>query len=90
MTNQEAIEMVRELGHIFAVAVAEKTGKKVKSKSDLMNGLVAYDQLNLKGEREDLDKAVKSVALLLDIVLRIIYETVVEQIEKDTIKIGRN
>jgi uncharacterized protein YutD len=81
MTNAEAIELVRELGHIFAVAVAEKTGKKVKSKSDLMNGLVAYDQLNLKGEREDLDKAV-------DKVLRIVYETVVEQIEADTIRIG--
>jgi hypothetical protein len=47
-----------------------------------MNGLVAYEYLNLKGEREDLDEAV-------DIVVRIVYETVVEQIEADTIKIGR-
>lgn len=47
-----------------------------------MNGLVAYEYLKLKGEREDLDEAV-------DIVVRIVYETVVQQIESDTIKIGR-
>ena len=83
MNNAEAVELIRELGRIFVVALEEKAGKKPKSNSDLMNGLVAYDQLNLKGEREDLDKAV-------DTVLRIIYEMVVEQIEKDTIRIGRN
>jgi hypothetical protein len=83
MTNQEAIELVRELGHIFAVAVAEKTGKKTKATSDLMNGLVAYEYLTLKGEREDLDEAV-------DIIVRIVYETVVQQIEADTIRIGRD
>lgn len=82
MTNSEAIKLVRELGHIFAVALAEKAGKKPKSTSDLMNGLVAYDQLTLKGEFEELDEAV-------DKVMQIIYETVVEQIEQDTIKIGR-
>lgn len=78
MNNAEAIELVRELGRIFVVALEEKAGKKPKSDSDLMNGLVAYDQLKLKGEREDLDEAV-------DKVMRIIYETVVEQIEQDTI-----
>ena len=82
LSNQEAIELVRELGHIFVVALQDQTGKKPKSTSPLMNGLVAYEYLKLKGEREDLDKAV-------DIVVRIVYETVVEQIEQDTIKIGR-
>lgn len=82
MTNEEAIRIVRELGHNFAVALAEKVGKKPKSTSDLMNGLVAYNQLTLKGEFEELDEAV-------DKVMRIIYETMVERVEQDTLKIGR-
>ena len=82
MTSSEAIELVRELGYNFTVALTEKTGKKPKSTSDLMNGIVDYEYLKLKGELEDLDKAV-------DIVVRIVYETVVHQIEQDTIKIGR-
>ena len=82
MTNAEAIKLIRELGHIFVVAIQDQTGKKPKSKSPLMNGIVAYEYLKLKGEREDLDEAI-------DIVVRIVYETVVEQIEADTIKIGR-
>lgn len=81
MTNAEAIELVRNLGDIFVVAVQDQTGKKPKPTSPLMNGLVAYEYLKLKGEREDLDKAI-------DIVVRIVYETVVEQIEQDTIRIG--
>ena len=81
MTNQEAIELIRNLGNIFVTVVQEQTGKKPKSTSPLMNGLVAYEYLNLKGEREDLDEAI-------DIVVRIVYETVVEQIEADTIRIG--
>jgi hypothetical protein len=83
MTNQEAIELIRNLGNIFVVALQDQTGKKPKSTSPLMNGLVAYEYLNLKGEREDLDEAV-------DIVVRIVYETVVQQIEADTIRIGRD
>lgn len=82
MTNQEAIELVRNLGDIFVVALQDQTGKKPKSTSPLMNGLVAYEYLKLKGEREDLDEAV-------DIVVRIVYETVVQQIESDTTRIGR-
>lgn len=82
MTNQEAIELVRNLGDIFVVALQDQTGKKPKSTSPLMNGLVAYEYLKLKGEREDLDEAV-------DIVVRIVYETVVEQIEQDTIRVWR-
>lgn len=82
MTNAEAIELIRNLGNIFVVALQDQTGKKPKSTSPLMNGLVAYEYLNLKGEREGLDEAV-------DIVVRIVYETVVQQIEADTLKIGR-
>ena len=82
MTNAEAIELIRNLGNIFVTVVQEQSGKKPKSTSPLMNGLVAYEYLKLKGEREDLDEAV-------DIVVRIVYETVVEQIEADTIRIGR-
>ena len=82
MTNSEAIELIRNLGNIFVTVVQEQSGKKPKSTSPLMNGLVAYEYLNLKGEREDLDEAI-------DIVVRIVYETVVEQIEQDTIRVGR-
>jgi hypothetical protein len=82
MTNSEAIELIRNLGNIFALALKDQTGQKPKSKSPLMNGIVAYEYLKLKGEREDLDEAI-------DIVVRIVYETVVQQIEQDTIKIGR-
>ena len=81
MTNAEAIELVRNLGNIFVTVVQEQSGKKPKSTSPLMNGLVAYEYLKLKGEREDLDEAV-------DIVVRIVYETVVQQIEADTIRVG--
>jgi hypothetical protein len=83
MTNAEAIELIRNLGNIFVTVVQEQSGKKPKSTSPLMNGLVAYEYLKLKGEREDLDEAI-------DIVVRIVYETVVEQIEADTIRIGRD
>lgn len=82
MTNSEAIELIRNLGDIFVTVIQDQTGKKPKSTSPLMNGLVAYEYLKLKGEREDLDEAV-------DKVVRIVYETVVEQIEQDTIHIGR-
>lgn len=82
MTNSEAIELIRNLGNIFVAVLQDQTGKKPKSTSPLMNGLVAYEYLNLKGEREDLDEAI-------DIVVRIVYETVVEQIEQDTIRVGR-
>ena len=46
---------VRELGHVFAVALAER-GHETKD-SDLMNGLSAYHLLRLKGENARLDAA---------------------------------
>ena len=82
MNNQAALQLVRELGHIFAVALTERTGQSIDDKSDLMNGLAGYEILNLKGQSEALDKAV-------DIVMRIIYDLVVEKIDNDQIKIGK-
>jgi hypothetical protein len=68
MTQGQAIEMLRELGNIYAVALAEK-GHNVDEKSDLMNGLAAYYMLDLKGEFDELDESVDSV-------MRIVYEEV--------------
>lgn len=68
MTQGQAIEMLRELGNIYAVALAEK-GHNVDEKSDLMNGLAAYYMLDLKGEFDELDESVDSV-------VRIAYEEV--------------
>ena len=68
MTNLEAVEYLRSLGHIYAVALAEK-GHNIDDKSDLMNGLAAYYMLDLKGEVAMLDDSV-------DKVVRIVYEEV--------------
>ena len=68
MTQGQAIEMLRELGHSYAVLLAEK-GHNVDEKSDLMNGLAAYYMLDLKGEFDELDESVDSV-------MRIVYEEV--------------
>jgi hypothetical protein len=68
MTLEQAIEMLRELGNIYAVALAER-GHNIDNKSDLMNGLAAYYMLDLAGEFEELDESV-------DAVVRIVYEEV--------------
>ena len=68
MTLDQATDLLRELGNIYAVALAEK-GHNVDDKSDLMNGLEAYYMLDLKGEFEELDESV-------DAVVRIVYEEV--------------
>jgi hypothetical protein len=68
MTNLEAIEYLRELGNIYAVALAER-GHNIDNKSDLMNGLAAYYMLDLAKEFDELDESV-------DKVVRIIYEEV--------------
>ena len=75
MTQEQALEMLRELGNIYAVALAEK-GHNVDDKSDLMNGLAAYYMLDLKGEFDELDESV-------DVITRIIYEEVVRKLEKE-------
>ena len=51
----DAYAEVRELGHVFAVAMAER-GHETKD-SDLMNGLAAYHLLKLEGESARLDAA---------------------------------
>jgi hypothetical protein len=68
MTQEQALEMLRELGNIYAVALAEK-GHNVDDKSDLMNGLAAYYMLDLKGEFDELDEGV-------DVIARVVYEEV--------------
>lgn len=68
MTLEQATEMLKELGNIYAVALAEK-GHNIDDKSDLMNGLAAYYMLDLKGEFDELDESV-------DAVVRIVYEEV--------------
>ena len=75
MTQEQALEMLRELGNIYAVALAER-GHNVDDKSDLMNGLAAYYMLDLKGEFDELDESV-------DAVVRIVYEEVVSKLEKE-------
>ena len=82
MTNDEAIRNVREMGHIFAVSLTTITGKSIDDKSDLMNGLAAYEILGLKGKFDWVDESV-------DIVLRIVYDLAMERFDKDQIKIGR-
>ena len=74
MTQLEAIEIVRELGNIYAVALAEK-GHDIGKESDLMNGIVAYHKLTMKGEVKDLDVAV-------DKVIGIAYECAVDLIKE--------
>jgi len=51
----DAYAEIRELGHVFAVALAER-GHETKD-SDMMNGLSAYHLLRLKGESARLDAA---------------------------------
>ena len=85
MTNDEAIKNVREMGHIFAVSLTTITGKSIRAecstsvyaddKSDLMNGLAAYEILELRGKLDWVDESV-------DIVLRIVYDLAMEQLEK--------
>lgn len=75
MNTETALNTVRELGHIFAVSLAEKTGKS-STDNDLMNGLAAYEILGLKGEFEDLDKSV-------DIIIRIVYEQAKMMLNKE-------
>lgn len=75
MTQEQALEMLRELGNIYAVLLAER-GHNVDNKSDLMNGLAAYYMLDLKGEFDELDEGV-------DVITRIVYEEVVSKLGKE-------
>jgi len=75
MTNAQAQSILEELGHIYAVALAER-GHNVDDKSLLMNGLAAYYMLNLKGEFKELDEAV-------DAICRIVYEEIILKLSKN-------
>lgn len=74
MTQDEALENIRELGRQFVDSMFVVLGKEVVGDSDLMNGLVAYEMLGLKGEWPDMDESV-------DIIMRIIYKELIKKIE---------
>ena len=52
---ENAYDEIRELGHNFAIALAER-GHDTKE-SDLMNGIAAYHTLKLEGENARMDAA---------------------------------
>lgn len=72
MKIEAATEVLTELGHIYAVALAER-GHNLDDKTPVMNGLAAYYMLDLKGEFTFLDDSV-------DKVIRIIYDEVVSRV----------
>lgn len=74
MTNAQAAEIVKELGHIYAVALAEK-GHNIDRFTPVFNGLAAYFILKLEGEFDYLDEAV-------DVICRIVYEEAMHNLKK--------
>lgn len=60
MTLDEALQEVREYGHIFVVAMAER-GLDTGDASDLIQGLSGYEALNMKGVSSILDEAVDMI-----------------------------
>ena len=71
MNIKTAAAKIRELGHVFAVAMTER-GHPTDS-NDLFNGLAAYDLLYLTGVSPDLDRA-------HDLVMREITELVYDRL----------
>ena len=76
ISNEAAIENLRHLGRIFAESMKHVTGKDVEDDSPLMNGLVAYAYLDLKGKWDYLDESV-------DIVVRIMYKDFIKKYEAE-------
>ena len=74
MKVSEAVANLRHLGLLFAEGVKQVTGTDVKEDSQLMNGLVAYEMLKLKGQWPYIDESV-------DIVVRIMYEDFIKKYE---------
>jgi hypothetical protein len=72
MTHEQAAEIVKELGHIYAVALAEK-GHNIDTFTPVFNGLAAYFMLKLEGEFDYLDEAV-------DLICRIVYQEAVKKV----------
>lgn len=60
----EDVNLVKELGHIYAVALAER-GHDIDSNPPLLNGLAAYYMLELKGENNILDESIDTVERLV-------------------------
>ena len=72
MKTEQAAEILEELGHIYAVALAGK-GHNIDRFTPVFNGLAAYFMLKLEGEFDYLDKAV-------DVICRIVYQGVREKL----------
>lgn len=60
MNKARAYENVRVLGNNFALSMAD-IGKNIDDKSPLMNGIAAYEILNLRGVYEWLDASIEVV-----------------------------
>lgn len=75
MNTTTALENVRTLGRMFAIGLKEVTGKQIKEDSELMNGIAAYQILNLKGQWAYMDESI-------DVVMRIAYDLMVEHLDK--------
>jgi hypothetical protein len=69
---------IRELGHNFAIALAER-GHDTEE-SDLMNGLAAYHILKLEGESARLDAAHRMV---IREITDLMFERAVDQARKE-------
>jgi len=74
--TEQAAEILEELGHIYAVALAGK-GHNIDRFTPVFNGLAAYFMLKLEGEFDYLDKAV-------DVICRIVYQGVREKLAQGT------
>jgi hypothetical protein len=72
-----AFAEIRELGHTFAIALAER-GHDAKE-GDLMNGLAAYHILKLEGESARLDAAHRMV---IKEITDVMFERAVDQARK--------
>jgi hypothetical protein len=72
MNKDRAYENVRILGNNFALSMAD-IGKNIDDKSPLMNGLAAYEMLNLKGVYDWLDTSI-------EIVMRDVFELARERV----------
>jgi len=75
MKTTTAIENVRTLGQMFAIGLKEVTGKQIKEDSELMNGIAAYQILELKGQWAYMDESI-------DVVMRVAYDLMVENLDK--------
>ena len=76
MFEEYALETMRSLGREFARACKKVLGKDLGVENELLNGLAAYEKLNLKGVSDELDFS-------FNIVMGIVARNAVEQLEKD-------